>query len=293
MLKSTQRNLFGKTIVGQKRERFYESQNVPFSFTVDVNSVPSSSLLPNTNTNTASSSSSSTTTAAGVFITLPDTYLFCNVPEEVSAAMVTDITVSFRRSNSEGSTNTNATAEVTKKTQKALEEASAAKDVINLNVYVLDSNRKAQSRPITVATVPIVGASFTAVPAAIAGSGNNASSSSPSLLALSSAKVNIPIGSKTSLMLSPSVASEKLLAKVNAALSSCLAAALGDSDAAGRLTVTIGGYIIDEEAEEEADAEASSAVAITAEGEKKITPTGSVHVKRLLIKMGRQSNLTA
>ena len=294
--KAFKRNLFSRTIIGQKRERGYERQNVPFSYTIDVSAAP------------ADAAAGAAVTAAGGFVTLPDTYLFANVLDDVGGVVVTRCEVGFRdTSAATSSSGTDSPQTVDAAVVDAIFEkltgaaaSAAAPTLINLNLYVLDpASRRALAKPVAVATVPITAATASASlssfrVSATAPAELTSSSSSSSLAASPRATVErlgVALNPHTSAMIAPAIAGG---AKGLAALKAAVAAAAGGS-ATIVPTVTVSGYIIDTEEEEKADgddAEAEAAPAVVVDMKARQQAAG-IHARRLLLKMGRQSSFTA
>lgn len=174
------RNLFSKTLVGQKRERQTNGHQVPFNFSIEVSQVPPPTVPPT------------------AFVPLPDTFLLLNVPEDIAGAVLTSCTLNVPFVGDSQDTK--------------LPSLS-----VNLNIYVLDVNRRAQQKPISVASLSSSGALAT--------------------------KINVPLNAKTSVMISPGTDDRMLLEQLTKGGSSCP-------------SVSLMGYIIDEEgADREADDE--------------------------------------
>ena len=301
--KAFTRNLFSRTIIGQKRERAHERQNVPFSYTIDVSAAP------------ADAAAGAAVTAAGGFVTLPDTYLFANVLDDVGGVVVTRCEVGFRdTSAATSSSGTDSPQNVDAAVADAIFEklsgaanassAAPAPTLINLNLYVLDpASRRALAKPVAVATVPITAATASASlssfrVSATAPAELPSSSSSSSLAASASPRatverLGVALNPHTSAMIAPAVAGG---AKGLAALKAAVTAAAGGS-ATIVPTVTVSGYIIDTEEEEEEkadgdDAEAEAAPGVVVDMKARQQAAG-IHARRLLLKMGRQSSFTA
>lgn len=260
-----QRNLFGRTIIGQKRERAYERQNVPFSFTIDVNALP--------------------VTPANSFVVLPDTYLFCNIPDDVGGLVITGCEVNFRdKSAASSSTSTcESPSSVGKDVstgifttlleKKSIADGKEELPRINLNMYVLDTNRRAIAKPVAVATLPLAsGKPSRSAPITF----------DPATKAIfvpleTHEKINLTLSPNSSVMMSPSVASvEGLKAAKKLVEEAAKSANIVP-------TLTLSGYVIDlEEADEDAEEECKAS-----------KNNINVLVKRMLLKMGRQSAFTA